>query len=105
MAGKPDPQGVCACLVVQAPRRGRHESGRGVPAARLLARTNPDVPKHRGISYLIVDMRTPGITVCPLRQMSGASEFNEVFFDDVVVPTSCLLGEQDKGWSVAPLLI
>jgi alkylation response protein AidB-like acyl-CoA dehydrogenase len=67
----------------------------------LLARTNLDVPKHRGLSYFAVDMRTTGITIRPLRQMSGSSEFNEVFFDDVVVPASCLLGEQDDGWTVA----
>ncbi|MEO5837910.1 MAG: acyl-CoA dehydrogenase family protein [Acidimicrobiales bacterium] len=67
----------------------------------LLARTNPDVSKHKGISYFVIDMKTPGITVRPLRQMSGATEFNEVFFDDVVVPASCLIGEQDNGWTVA----
>ena len=67
----------------------------------LLAWTNPEVPKHRGISYFAIDMKTPGITVRPLRQMSGATEFNEVFFDDVVVPATCLIGEQDKGWAVA----
>jgi alkylation response protein AidB-like acyl-CoA dehydrogenase len=67
----------------------------------LLARTDPDAPKHRGISYFVVDMRTPGITVRPLRQMSGASEFNEVFFDDVVIPQTCLLGGENNGWTVA----
>jgi alkylation response protein AidB-like acyl-CoA dehydrogenase len=67
----------------------------------LLARTNPDLPKHRGISYFLIDMSSPGITVRPLRQMSGATEFNEVFFDDVVVPATCLIGEQDNGWAVA----
>jgi alkylation response protein AidB-like acyl-CoA dehydrogenase len=67
----------------------------------LLARTDPDAPKHRGLSYFIIDMRTPGISVRPLRQMSGASEFNEVFFDDVEIPDSCLLGGENDGWTVA----
>jgi acyl-CoA dehydrogenase len=67
----------------------------------LLARTDPDAPKHRGLSYFVVDMRTPGITVRPLRQMSGAQEFNEVFFDDVVIPETALLGEENNGWAVA----
>ena len=67
----------------------------------LLARTDPDAPKHRGLSYFVVDMQTPGITIRPLRQMSGASEFNEVFFDDVVIPEQCLLGSENDGWTVA----
>ena len=67
----------------------------------LLARTDPDAPKHRGLSCFVIDMRTPGITIRPLRQMSGASEFNEVFFDDVVIPDSCLLGNENDGWTVA----
>jgi acyl-CoA dehydrogenase len=67
----------------------------------LLARTDPDVPKHRGLSYFVIDMRTPGIMVRPLQQMSGTSEFNEVFFDDVVIADSCLLGREDNGWAVA----
>ncbi len=61
-------------------------------------RTNPDVPKHRGISLLIVDMDTPGIEVRPLRHISGAANFAEVFFTDVVVPRDHLVGELDDGW-------
>ncbi len=67
----------------------------------LLVRTDPDAPKHRGISYLLVDMKTPGITVRPLRQMTGESEFNEMFFDDVRVPRGNLLGPLNRGWEVA----
>jgi alkylation response protein AidB-like acyl-CoA dehydrogenase len=66
----------------------------------LLVRTNREVPKHRGISVLLLDMRTPGITVRPIDTMAGPHEFNELFFDDVVVPRDCLLGEQDRGWDV-----
>lgn len=64
----------------------------------LLVRTAPDAPKREGISILLVDMRTPGITVRPIDTMAGPHEFNEVFFDDVKVPADCLLHEQDRGW-------
>jgi len=67
---------------------------------QLLVRTDPDAPKHRGISCLIVDMRTPGITVRPLRQITGGAEFGEVFFDDVRVPATSLLGDENAGWQV-----
>ncbi len=67
----------------------------------LLVRTDPDAPKHRGISYLLVDMKTPGITVRPLKQMTGESEFNEMFFEDVRVPRGNLLGPLNRGWEVA----
>ena len=67
----------------------------------LLVRTDPDAPKHRGLSYLIVDMRTPGITVRPLVNITGAHEFNEVFLDDVHIPRHQILGEKNKGWYVA----
>jgi alkylation response protein AidB-like acyl-CoA dehydrogenase len=67
----------------------------------LLVRTDPEAPKHRGLSYLLVDMKTPGVTVKPLRQMTGESEFNEVFFDDVRVPRENLLGGLNEGWRVA----
>jgi alkylation response protein AidB-like acyl-CoA dehydrogenase len=67
----------------------------------LLVRTNTDVPKHKGISFLLVPMDVPGITVRPIHQMTGSVEFSEVFFDDVRVPASNLLGHLDGGWNVA----
>lgn len=66
-----------------------------------LARTDPDAPKQRGISYLVVDMRAPGVEVRPLRQITDESEFNEVFFDNVLVPHERLIGPQNEGWRVA----
>ncbi|MFC7495142.1 MULTISPECIES: acyl-CoA dehydrogenase family protein [unclassified Nocardioides] len=67
----------------------------------LLTRTDPDVAKHRGLTMFVVDMKAPGVTVRPLRQMSGGADFNEVFFDDVVVPDSERLGDVGDGWRVA----
>jgi alkylation response protein AidB-like acyl-CoA dehydrogenase len=66
----------------------------------LLARTNPDVPKHKGLSCFIVDMQSPGVTIRPLKQMTSESEFNEVFFENVRVPRENLVGELDNGWMV-----
>lgn len=67
----------------------------------LLARTNPDVAKHKGLTVFLLDMRLPGIEVRPIRKISGDSEFNEVFFTDVRVPDAMRLGEIDGGWKVA----
>ncbi len=66
----------------------------------LLARTDPAAPKHKGISCVIVDMQSPGITVRPLRQINGDAEFNEVFFDNVRVPKENLIGGKNQGWPV-----
>lgn len=66
-----------------------------------LVRTNPDVPKHRGISAVLLDMRSPGIQVRPIRQINGRGTFSEVFFDNVEVPVENTIGEIDDGWNVA----
>jgi alkylation response protein AidB-like acyl-CoA dehydrogenase len=66
----------------------------------LLARTDPDAPKHKGISYFIVDMKSPGMTIRPLVNMANNHDFNEVFFDNVRVPKENLLGEENRGWYV-----
>ena len=67
----------------------------------LIARTNPDVPKHTGMTYFVVDMQAPGVTVRPLVQITGDAEFNEVFFDDVRIPDTMRLGPEGDGWRVA----
>ena len=67
----------------------------------FMARTDPDAPKHKGLSYFLVDMKTPGITVSPLINMAGGHSFNEVFFEDVRVPKENLVGEKNRGWYVA----
>lgn len=67
----------------------------------LIARTDPDVSKHTGISYFIVDMASPGVEVRPIVNMSGGGLFNEVFFDEVRVPADNLIGEEHNGWAMA----
>jgi len=67
----------------------------------LLARTDPDAPKHRGITYFLLDMKSPGVTVRPLAQMNGRADFNEVFFEDVRVPATAVVGEVNRGWYVS----
>jgi alkylation response protein AidB-like acyl-CoA dehydrogenase len=67
----------------------------------LLARTDPDVPKHAGLSYFVIDMHQPGVEVRPLRQLTGQAEFNEVFFTDARVPDANRLGDIGAGWRVA----
>ncbi len=67
----------------------------------LLARTDPDVPKHQGISYFILDMHAPGVEVRPLKQITGSSEFAEVFFSNVNVPADNIIGLEGQGWELA----
>jgi alkylation response protein AidB-like acyl-CoA dehydrogenase len=73
--------------------------------AILLARTDPDAPKHRGITMLVLPMRQPGVTVRPLRQMTGVAEFNEVFIDEARVPLDWVIGAREEGWRMATALL
>ncbi|GIU86504.1 MAG: acyl-CoA dehydrogenase FadE22 [Acidimicrobiia bacterium] len=76
---------------------GAHVAGLGFATVR----TNPDVPKHEGITMMVIDMHAPGVEVRPLRMTTGRSEFNEVFFNDVFVPDDDVVGPVDGGWTVA----
>ncbi len=67
----------------------------------LLARTNPDVPKHKGLTYFVIDMHGPGVETRPLRQLTGQAEFNEVYFTDARIPDAHRLGDVGNGWAVA----
>ena len=67
----------------------------------LVARTDPDQPKHKGLTYFVVDMQAPGVDVRPLRQMTGDAEFNEVYFTDVKIPDAERLGDVGQGWAVS----
>lgn len=76
---------------------GAHYSDFGI----LLVRTNPDVPKHKGLTMVFLDMKSPGVEVRPIHQMSGGSNFNEVYFTDVRIPVAQTLGGEGNGWTVA----
>ena len=80
---------------------GAHNSQFGI----LLARTDPDAPKHRGITYFICPMDAPGITIRPLIEMTGQHLFNEVFFDDVRIPAGNVVGEVNSGWELAKVTL
>jgi alkylation response protein AidB-like acyl-CoA dehydrogenase len=71
----------------------------------VLVRTNPDVPKHRGLTMFVIDMHAPGVTVRPLRVMTGAAPFNEVYFSDVRLPADAVIGEVDNGWHAAVTML
>jgi alkylation response protein AidB-like acyl-CoA dehydrogenase len=78
---------------------------RGSQLGILIARTDPDQPKHQGISYFICPMDLPGIEIRPIRQMTGDADFNEVFFTDVRLPAANLVGEANRGWSLAKVTL
>ncbi|HUQ39178.1 MAG TPA: acyl-CoA dehydrogenase family protein [Acidimicrobiales bacterium] len=71
----------------------------------LIARTDPDAPKHKGVSYFICPMDTPGIEVRPIVEMTGSHTFNEVFFDDVRIPAANLVGQENEGWGLAKVTL
>jgi alkylation response protein AidB-like acyl-CoA dehydrogenase len=108
---EPDSGSDLASLKTSAVRDGDHwvVNGQKVwtslgPSADfgiLLARTNPKVPKHQGISYFILDMHAPGVEVRPLKQITGSSEFAEIFFTNVIVPAENIIGNEGQGWELA----
>jgi 3-oxocholest-4-en-26-oyl-CoA dehydrogenase alpha subunit len=80
---------------------GAHKSQMGF----ILVRTDPDQPRHKGLSYFILDMATPGVTIRPLVDMTGEHEFNEVFLDDVLIPAENLVGGKNRGWYVTMMTL
>ncbi len=74
-----------------------HEAQWGI----MLARTDPNAPKHKGLSYFLVEMNLPGISMRPIHNMAGVHHFNEVYFDNARLPRNCLVGEKNQGWYVA----
>jgi alkylation response protein AidB-like acyl-CoA dehydrogenase len=108
---EPEAGSDLASLRTRAERRGDHyvingqktwsSFGRYAQWCLLLARTDPAAPKHKGITFFLVDMKTPGLTVRPIRQATGSSEFAEIFFDDVEVPLDMRIGPEGEGWRIA----
>jgi alkylation response protein AidB-like acyl-CoA dehydrogenase len=100
-----------AALAMRAERRGDHYVLNGhkiwtsfahiADYCFVLARTDPGAQRHKGISFLLVDMKSPGVRVEPIRQITGEADFNEVFFEDVRVPLDALVGEENGGWRLA----
>jgi len=78
---------------------------RNADLAILIARTDPDLPKHRGITMFVIDMRQAGVTVRPLVQMTGVAEFNEIFLDDARIPADWVVGDVNGGWALAVALL
>ena len=100
-----------AALATRAERRGGHYVLNGhkiwtsfahiADYCFVLARTDAGAQRHKGISFLLVDMKSPGVRVQPIRQITGEADFNEVFFEDVAVPADALVGEENGGWRLA----
>ncbi|BBY80335.1 acyl-CoA dehydrogenase family protein [Mycolicibacterium pulveris] len=107
---EPDAGSDLAGLRTRARRDGDHfvvdgqkvwtTNGQHADWGYLLARTDPDAPKHAGITAFALDMKTPGVTVRPLREITGTADFNEVFFDGVRIPETQVIGEVNGGWAV-----
>jgi alkylation response protein AidB-like acyl-CoA dehydrogenase len=108
---EPEAGSDLAALRTRAERRGDHyvvsgqktwsSFARYASWCLLLARTDAEAPKHRGITFLLVDMRSRGISVRPIKQATGSAEFCEIFFDDVQVPVAMRIGEEGEGWRIA----
>jgi alkylation response protein AidB-like acyl-CoA dehydrogenase len=108
---EPDAGSDLASLRTRAERDGEHYVVNGQkiwssngPVADwtfALVRTDPDAPRHAGITYLMIDLSTPGVEVRPIQQVDGRGDFAEVFYDDVVVPVENRVGEENRGWQVA----
>ena len=97
------------CATATSTSSTARRSGRRWPSSPqfgiLIARTDPDVPKHKGISYFICPMDAPGIEIRPIIEMTGAHTFNEVFFTDVRIPAENLVGDENDGWSLAKVTL
>ena len=103
---EPESGSDLASLSTRAVRDGDELVINGAKVWTTMApRTDPDAPKHRGISFVLVDMKSPGVSVRPIINMAGGHEFNQVTFDDVRVPRANVVGDEDRGWYVAVTLL